>query len=139
MTQIPILIHLLRLLGYPQTEVLYRELSEGFPLMGKLTPGVNWHVRQDRKYLQPTPMEDFKDKNREYIRDKLEANKVDDHWRFMLDEILAEVKLGRMNGPFKAPSWWPKPSAATAHQGADVLLDLPHDDRDGIQHRTDPQ
>ena len=45
-TQIPILIHLLRRLGYPQTEVLYRELSDGFPLMGKLTPGVNWHVRQ---------------------------------------------------------------------------------------------
>ena len=116
-TQIPILIHLLRRLGYPQTEVLYRELSEGFPLMGKLTPGVNWHVRQDRKYLQPTPMEDFKDKNREYIRNKLEANRVDDHWQFMLDEILSAVKLGRMNGPFKAPSWWPKPSVATSHPG----------------------
>ena len=103
-TQIPILIHLLRRLGYPQTEVLYRELSEGFPLMGKLTPGVNWHVRQDRKYLQPTPMDDFKQKNREYIRNKLETNRVDDHWKFMLDEVLAEVKLGRMNGPFEAPT-----------------------------------
>ena len=127
-TQIPILIHLLRRLGYPQTEVLYRELSEGFPLMGKLTPGVNWHVRQDRKYLQPTPMDDFKQKNREYIRNKLEANRVDDHWKFMLDEILAEVKLGRMNGPFKAPTWWPRPAVATTQPGTDVLLDLPHDD-----------
>ncbi|OLP97327.1 hypothetical protein AK812_SmicGene20369 [Symbiodinium microadriaticum] len=82
--------------------VLYRELSDGFPLMGKLTPGVNWHVRQ--------------------------ANRVDEHWEFMLDEILAEVKLGRMNGPFKASSWWPKPAVATSHPGADVLLDLPRDD-----------
>ncbi|CAE7242575.1 unnamed protein product, partial [Symbiodinium sp. KB8] len=127
-TQIPILIHLLRRLGYPQTEVLYRALSEGFPLMGKLTPGVNWHVRQDRKYLQPTPMDDFKQKNREYIRNKLEANRVDDHWKFMLDEVLAEVKLGRMNGPFKAPTWWPRPAVATTQPGTDVLLDLPHDD-----------
>ncbi|CAE7220070.1 unnamed protein product [Symbiodinium microadriaticum] len=107
-TQIPILIHLLRRLGYPQTEVLYRELSEGFPLMGKLTPGVNWHVRQDRKYLQPTPMDDFKQKNREYIRNKLETNRVDDHWKFMLDEVLAEVKLGRMNGPFEAAMVTPR-------------------------------
>ena len=127
-TQIPILIHLLRRLGYPQTEVLYRELSEGFPLMGKLTPGVNWHVRQGRKYLQPTPMDDFKQKNREYIRNKLETNRVDDHWKFMLDEVLAEVKLGRMNGPFKAPTWWPRPAVATQQPGTDVLLDLPHDD-----------
>ena len=127
-TQIPILIHLLRRLQYPQTEVLYRELSDGFPLMGKLTPGVNWHVRQDQKYLQPTPIDDFRQKNREYIRNKLENNRVDDHWKFMLDEILAEVKLGRMNGPFKAPKWWPRPSVATQLPGTDVLLDLPHDD-----------
>ena len=127
-TQIPILIHLLRRLQYPQTEVLYRELSDGFPLMGKLTPGVNWHVRQDQKYLQPTPMDDFRQKNREYIRNKLETNRVDDHWKFMLGEILAEVKLGRMNGPFKAPKWWPRPSVATQLPGTDVLLDLPHDD-----------
>ena len=127
-TQIPILIHLLRRLGYPQTEVLYRELSEGFPLMGKLTPGVNWHVRQDRKYLQPTPLDDFKQKNREYIRNKLETNRVDEHWKFMLDEILAEVKLGRMNGPFKAPTWWPRPAVATQQPGTDVLLELPHED-----------
>ena len=132
-TQIPILIHLLRRLEYPQTEVLYRELSDGFPLMGKLTPGVNWHVRQDRKYLQPTPMDDFRQKNREYIRNKLETNRVDDHWQFMLDEILAEVKLGRMNGPFKAPKWWPRPAVATQYPGTDVLLDLPHDDPFSIE------
>ena len=47
-TQIPVLIHLLRSIQYPQTELVYRELSEGFPLMGKLTPGINWHVRRIR-------------------------------------------------------------------------------------------
>ena len=63
-TQIPVLIHLLRSIQYPQTELIYRELSEGFPLMGKLTPGINWHVRQDQKYLEPTPIDEFREKNR---------------------------------------------------------------------------
>ena len=50
-TQIPVLIHLLRSIQYPQTELIYRELSEG--LIGKLTPGVNWHARQDQKSSTP--------------------------------------------------------------------------------------
>ena len=62
--------------------------------MGKLTPGVNWHVRQDKKYLDPTPLEEFKTKNHEYIRGKIEMNKIDDRWEFILDEIIGEVKMG---------------------------------------------
>ncbi|CAE7939434.1 unnamed protein product [Symbiodinium sp. KB8] len=71
--------------------------TAGFPPMGKLTPEVSWHVRQDKKYLNPTPMEEFKNKNHEYFRGKIEMNKIDDHWEFMLDEIMGEVKFGRMN------------------------------------------
>ena len=115
-TQIPVLIHLLRSIQYPQTELIYRELSEGFPLMGKLTPGINWHVRQDQKFLEPTPIDEFREKNRTYITDKLEKNSIDEHWEMMLDEILAEVETGRMNGPYQAPDWWPVP------------LPLPHPD-----------
>ena len=129
-TQIPVLIHFLRLLNYPQTETLYRELSHGFPLMGELTLGVNWHVRQDQKYLDPTPIPEFSTKNRQYIHEKLRQNRVDQHWEFMLDEIIVEVQLGRMNGPFKAPTWWPCetvcPSKCTNTSGE--TLPLPHDD-----------
>ena len=71
--------------------------------MGKLTPGINWHVRQDQKYLEPTPIDEFREKNRTYFTDKLEKNSVDEHWEMMLDEILAEVETGRMNGPYQAP------------------------------------
>ena len=142
-TQIPVLIHFLRLLNYPQTETLYRELSHGFPLMGELTPGVNWRVRQDQKYLDPTPIPEFT-KKRQYIHEKLRQNRVDQHWEFMLDEIIVEVQLGRMNGPFKAPTWWPCetvcPSKCTNTSG-ETLPGLPlrpvH--RDGLQHRTDGQ
>ena len=117
-------------LELPQTETLYRELSHGFPLMGELTPGVNWHVRQDQKYLDPTPIPEFSTQNRQYIHEKLRQNRVDQHWEYMLDEIIAEVKLGRMNGPFKAPTWWPCetvcPSKRTDTSGE--TLPLPHDD-----------
>ena len=47
--------------------------------MGKLTPGVNWHVRQEQKYLDPTPMDELREKNRSYISDKFEKNAVDEH------------------------------------------------------------
>ena len=125
-TQIPVLIHLLRLLNYPQTETLYRGLSHGFPLMGELAPGVNWYVRQDQKYIDPTPIPEFSTKNRQYINEKLLQDRVDEHWEIMLDEIIAEVKLGRMNGPFKAPAWWPRgtvcPSKCTDDSGETLLL-----------------
>ncbi|OLP83419.1 Elongation factor Ts [Symbiodinium microadriaticum] len=114
-----------------QTTAWYHTLPthvQRFPLMGKLTPGVNWHVRQDRKYLDPTPLEELKTKNHEYIRGKIEMNKIDDRWEFILDEIIGEVKMGRMNGPFAAPDWWPTLTAAPRHEGVNKLLPLPHDD-----------
>ena len=128
-TQIPILIHLLQLLlRYSRTEVLYRELSEGFPLIGKLTRGVNWRIRQDREYREPTPIEEFRSKNREYTFVILEKNTVDDHGEFMLNDILGEVKLGCMNGPFADPDWWPKQSVAPSKCEHKRVIPLPHDD-----------
>ena len=68
--------------------------------------------------------------HRQYTHEKLRQDRVDEHWEFMLDEILAEVKLGRMNGPFKAPAWWPRetvcPSKCTTTSGE--TLPLPRDD-----------
>ncbi|CAE7242683.1 unnamed protein product, partial [Symbiodinium sp. CCMP2456] len=96
--------------------------------MGSLTPGVNWHVRQDKKYLRPTPIEEFRTNNREYIKDKIDKNIIDDHWKLMLDEIMTEVEMGRMKGPFAAPERWPVPSVAPGRQGFDKVLPLPHDD-----------
>ena len=69
-----------------------------------------------------------KKKNRTHITDKLEKNSVDEHWEVMLDEILAEVESGRMNGPYQAPDWWPVPSVAPAKGQRRTLLPLPHPD-----------
>ena len=59
-------------------------------------------MSQDQKYLEPMPIDEFREKNRTHITDKLEKNSVDEHWEMMLDEILAEVESGRMNGPYQA-------------------------------------
>ena len=58
-THKPVLIHLLRLLNYPRTDTLYHELPNARS-WGELTPGVNWYVRQDQKYLDPTPIPEFR-------------------------------------------------------------------------------
>ena len=51
------------------------------------------------------------------------------------------MKLGRMNGPYKAPTWWPCetvcPSKCTNTSGETLPLRPVH--RDGLQHRTDGQ
>ena len=101
------LVHLLRSIQYLQTELIYRELCEGFPLMGKLIRGVNWHVRQDQKCLDPIPIDEFREKIRSYVTDKLEKNAVDEHWEMMLGEILSEIEMGRINGPYQAPDYGP--------------------------------
>ncbi|CAE7250058.1 unnamed protein product, partial [Symbiodinium sp. CCMP2456] len=47
-------------------------------------------VRQDKKYLRPTPIEEFRNKNPEYITDKIDKNNIDDHWELILDEIRSQ-------------------------------------------------
>ena len=46
----------------------------------------------------------------------------------MLDEILSEVEMGRMNGPYQAPDWWTKPSVAPSKGKRRTLLPIPHSD-----------
>ena len=127
-TQIPVLLSLLQQLEYPQLSVLSRELTLGFDLMGTITPGVNWHVRRDQKYLEPTSLPEFAEKNRTYIHQKLRAGNVDQHWERMADEIAEEVRAGRMNGPFKAPSWWNVETVQLRSAPDLALSELPDDE-----------
>ena len=54
--------------------------------------------------------------NQGYVHEKLAKARVDPEWHTMLSDIMAEVKLklGRMQGPFEAPSSWPKRCIAVA-------------------------
>ena len=68
-TQVPVFL-LLRQVNYPQAELLHRELSSGFRLMGQLQPGTNWYLRSDNKYLTPKTQEEFVDHNNNYVQRK---------------------------------------------------------------------
>ena len=105
-TQIPTLISLLQRIFYPHTDILQKELSSGFPLLGQLQPGLQWHIRSDNKYTEPHSIEDRQTFNKEYILKKLQHPHVDDNWELMADEIAAEVHAGRMRGPFPPPTWF---------------------------------
>ncbi|CAE7242237.1 unnamed protein product [Symbiodinium pilosum] len=62
------------------------------------TFGTNWYIRSDNKYLMPKTQEEFAEHNDHYVRRKLQQARVDDHYELMLEEIVQEVKTGRMNG-----------------------------------------
>lgn len=66
-TQIPVLIQLLHKLQYPHADIFNQELSNGFPLLGRLQPGLHWHVREDNKYKQPQTNQELWAYNRNYI------------------------------------------------------------------------
>ncbi|CAE7455981.1 unnamed protein product, partial [Symbiodinium pilosum] len=92
--------------------------------MGDLQPGTNWYIRTDQKYLQPKSTQQFADHNQQYVHQKLTKPRVDDHYEFMLEEIVQEVRAGRTNGPFRQPPSWP--TTTIAPPGYDLtLLPLP--------------
>ena len=126
-TQIPLLHHLLQTIQYPHADILFRELTDGFPLIGHLQPGLNWKVRTDTKYTEHQSLPELHSYNRDYILKKLHQHRVDDHWQMMADEIAKEVQMGRMDGPFTAPTWWDVPAVALrTHEHTKHLKPLPH-------------
>ena len=133
-TQIPTLISLLERIQYPHTHILRQELSDGFPLLGQLQPGLQWHVRSDNKYTEPQSVDDLRTFNREYITKKLQHPYVDDNWELMADEIAAEVKAGRI-------CLVPLGDSPITHRQTQTTDDTTPTQRphhcDGIQHQTD--
>ena len=52
-TQIPILLRLLELMGFPGLPDLRDDLLNGFEVLGELHPGCGWNPRLDDKYSFP--------------------------------------------------------------------------------------
>ena len=107
-TQIPIFLQLLQQFGMPGLDELSHDLLHGFPIVGPLHDGPGWLPRSDQKYEFPVSETVFKLHNRKYVISKLQQSRVDPHWDVMLQELEQELAKGRMEGPFEAPSWWPK-------------------------------
>ena len=128
-TQIPALIYILQQIQYPHTEQLQFELSQGFPLLGALHPGLNWHVRTDQKYTTPTSIDQLRQHNQQYIHNKLQQHRIDPHWQLMAKEIATEVQQGRMAGPFHGPTWLQQHTTPLLEfDHTSTLLPLPHPD-----------
>ena len=86
---------------------LAADLEQGFSMLGTMR-------EQDgcRGLTNGTPSPSLDgllmcERNKSYIAKKLQAGKVDDAWQTMLQELMAELRKARMDGPFAAPDWWP--------------------------------
>ena len=107
-TQIPIFVDLLRMFQFPEIEALAGELNNGFKVTGELVAGPGWLPRTDDRYRYPISEDGFRKLNRAHVLNRLNNYRVDEHWESMYQELLQELQLGRMEGPFEAPDWWPR-------------------------------
>ena len=107
-TQIPIFSKLLQQVGYSPEDPLFQDLEEGFATTGQLHGGTGWLPRCDSKYQHPIDDETFLKLNRAHIEDRLRHYRVDEHWQPMLEELKTELEMGRLEGPFQNPGWWPR-------------------------------
>lgn len=74
---------LLRSIQYPHADILLHELTNGFPLIRNLQPGLNWKVRTDTKYTETQSRAELHTYNRQYILKKLQQGRVDARWNMM--------------------------------------------------------
>ena len=121
-TQIPVLLQLLRRCNFPDLSTLAADLHHGFALTGKQNPGPGWVARQDERYAHPIQFQAFKTLNHQYITKKLQRRPIDPHWETLLEELLQEKAAGRLSGPHKAPPQWP---TYTVGVKGHPTLDLP--------------
>ncbi|CAE7864907.1 DNMT3A, partial [Symbiodinium necroappetens] len=105
--QLPALEKVCNLFGWQDRDI-FKELTHGFRLLGPLAPGLGWKTRNDLRYADPMPLDEFLQKNELYVKDKLRRCRVDPCWEAMAQEIASDVTKGRMEGPFSSPASWPK-------------------------------
>ena len=103
--KLPIIKELAEEFGWRDMELL-EEMQHGFPKLGVIRPGLGWRLRDDKRYAEPTDIEEVFRQNEKFVQQKLSRGKVDPCWQIMADEIAADVSLGRMEGPFAAPEHW---------------------------------
>ena len=124
-TQIPVLLELLRRLNYPDLANLTDDLTQGFNMIGDLKPGPGWRKRTDDRYKHPASLDELRRVNADYVRQRASTARVGEHTETLLQELIDEVKLGRVVGPTKAPAWLKARAVA-----------LPW--RDGVAHLVEP-
>eukprot|EP00435_Cladocopium_sp_Y103_P038353 s2136_g10.t1 len=105
-TQVPVMIELLKMAGHQGADQLDDELSNGFAMTGALIPGTGWLPRTDERYSNPISEAEFRRLSRQHVADRIRNSKPSPHWRVMLDELLDDRNKGRVEGPLQAPPDW---------------------------------
>ena len=105
-TQVPVLVELVRRAGHKGSTQWWSDLTRGFPMTGPMAPGTGWLPRTDERYTRPMCMPDFEKANRNYMLTKINTATPSPHWKPMLEELLADRAKGRVEGPLQAPSEW---------------------------------
>ena len=103
--KVPVIRELAMRLGW-KDEAIFEEMANGFNLLGPIRPGLGWRLRCDGRYDSPVTIQDFLKENLNFVKAKLRRARVDKDWEVMADEIAADVKRGRMEGPFSMPVCW---------------------------------
>ena len=121
----PLLSDLLKRLGWEDPK-LTEEIQSGFPVLGRMSPGLGWTKREDMKYAQPMRLDSFMQLNEEHVLSRLHQTKPDKRWKTLLSEISSDITKNRMVGPLTAPpSWGIRTIPSGRHTNAQHLIEGP--------------
>ena len=87
-TQVPVLLQLLEIIGYPDVAGLADDLNNGFDMLGVLRPWPGWRPRSDDKYSCPASLESLRSANLAYVRDKIRHGRPGPHAKELLQEVV---------------------------------------------------
>ena len=103
---------LLRGVGYPAADDLQQDVNFGFDMLGSVRPAPGWRPRSDERYAHPEGLDRLRRDNPLYVARKSARPSDQEHTQALLDELVAETRLGRVIGPCAAPDYWAVPTVA---------------------------
>ncbi|OLP99700.1 hypothetical protein AK812_SmicGene17728 [Symbiodinium microadriaticum] len=109
-----------RCVGYPAADDLRQDVDTGFDMLGQVRSAPGWRRRSD----EPEGLDRLRRENPTYVARKAATPRDQEHTRALLDELVAETRLGRVTGPCAAPDHW-SVSTVALPSVADMVLRQP--------------
>ena len=125
-TQIPVILELLRRVGYPDMPGITDDLTNGFVMLGEVRRAPGWRTRTDGRYSNPASLEQLAATNWAYVKARTSRLAAGTHTDTLLAELVEETRLGRVVGPTRAPPGWNLHTTAVLDRpGVDTLVPPP--------------